>query len=727
MNSFSVNSCYSVLSACSEKALPDAILEMVVALVDEKKYNKLDPQTMSRDFKIKFKFPLPYHPMQTIIQLGIDKGLFEYIPSLEGARPIWTAIDSGEFMSLLNQKDAEYSSLLDSFDKYLQDEYSLYCSREDLSDQVQSFIRGYGLISKTNKEIFGHVKKDYYFADYLLKCYEAGNMSVLSYVDEYTTGCAFAETLAFGVSTASPANCNAKVFLDTGIIFALLGIGSKDRSENFQELFTDMVRIGMKPCIFKHTYCELEGIIDTAKNWIGNNNYDPSLASETAYFFVTNNWSYQKATELLCDLRKILTEDFHIIICDPPYPKVEDIRSRYEADIKQLIIDEYTRNNTNFCIQDKDYTITQDARSLFLVLHRDANNTAYTLPDIRNIFVTTNRTLAQVGKKLSREIAHGSRTYIPIALTDLTWGTLIWANSPVKISSFNRANIVSAAYAAFHPSPEVLKKLNNTLIESQASGNLSAEKCYFLKTNVVALKKLSQITQNDETRYSDQTPFEILKELQEEGYQKGLTEKQKEVDQLSKEKEQVDVKLIIAQHEASIKSLMTSKEQKKALLLGAQTHTHDTESHFDFISVIKKKSDNRIDNYSHIFKEASILLFVLYWLLLGWLLIKGSWIAPLIGTLVPILVKGVGFFVFPELTFKRITILYETWLRPKVYSRFGFDQEEYDNLSNAIENSKAKIEELRAEITQIDQNLKRELDKVDTFSIDINLVEETFS
>lgn len=434
-NSFSISSCYAVLSSCTDKDPLHAFLELVIALIDEKKYISLDPQIMSDDFEKKFKFPLPYHPMQVIIRLGIDEQYFEYNSSLKTVYPIWSAIDSGEFMKTLAQKDAEYNTLLVSFGQYLQSKYNLYCSKEDLSDQVQAFIQRYGLVSKTDKGILEKVKNDYHFAEYMLYCNENGNLSTLTYVDEYITGCAFAEVMAFSVPTGVYKNCMAKVFLDTGFIFSLLGIGSKDRSKNFQDLFDDMVRLGMKPIIFQHTYSEIAGIIDTARTWIGNNNYDPSLASETAYFFVTNNWSYEKATELLGDLKRILTEDFRIIIDETSYPRGEDIHTKYEADIKQVIINEYIRSNAKFSVKDKEYTINQDARSMFMALHFDGGYIAHTLPDVKNIFITTNKTLARVGKILTSEIAHNSGTYIPIALTDLTWGTLIWANSPAKISS----------------------------------------------------------------------------------------------------------------------------------------------------------------------------------------------------------------------------------------------------------------------------------------------------
>lgn len=379
MNKFSVNSCYAVLSTFPKTAPVDAMLKMVVALVEEEKYCELDPQIMSADFCKKFGFDLPYHPMQVFIQLGIDKAYFEYNSSLKKAYPIWSAIDSGEFMNILEHKDAEYDSLLDSFDQYLQKKYNLYSSKEDLSNQVQAFVQRYGLVSKVDKAILSKVKSDFRFAEFIFDCQENGDLSIIEYIDAYTTGCAFAEVMAFNVPTNDYKNCSANVFLDTGFIFALLGIGSKDRSENFKKLFSDMIHLGMKPAIFQHTYSEIAGIIDTARNWIGNNKYNPALASETAYFFVTNGWSYQGATELLGDLKRTLTEDYRIKIDTTPYPRMEDIHTKYEADIKQIIIDEYCSNNANFSAKDKEYTIDQDARSLFMTLHFDNGYIAHTL------------------------------------------------------------------------------------------------------------------------------------------------------------------------------------------------------------------------------------------------------------------------------------------------------------------------------------------------------------
>ncbi len=725
MNNFSINSCYAVLSAFPQAAPVDAMLKMVVALVDEKKYCELDPQIMSKDFYVKFGFDLPYHPMQTFIQMGIDKAYFEYNSLLKRARPIWSAIDSGEFMKTLEQKDLEYDRLLDSFDQYLQGKYNLHSSKEELSEQVQAFIQRYGLISKVDKAILSNVKNDYHFAEFILDCHENGNLSVVNYIDAYTTGCAFAEVMTFSAPTNEYKNCPANVFLDTGFIFALLGIGSKDRSENFQMLFSDMIHLGMKPVVFQHTYSEIAGIIDTARNWIGNNNYDPSLASETAYFFVTNGWSYQKASELLGDLKRILTEDYKIRIDATPYPHVADIHTKYEADIKQMIIDEYCFNNGKFSPKDKDYTINQDAHSLFMTLHFNNGYIAHTLPDVKNIFITTNKTLTRVGKKLTLELIHGTGSYIPITLTDLIWGTLIWANSPAKISPLNKANIISAAYAAFQPSDDILGKLNQTLIKCQTNGELSPEKCYFLKTNTVALRLLSQKTQNDERRYSEQTPFEILKEIQDQGYQKGIIEKQVEVDRLFAEKEQANVDLAMQKQCALIKELEAARDKKLIFISGEKQHSIDVKEHLISIEDLKEKAQGAIASKSNRFKHLSVIVLLSYIGAIIYFTVRQEtfgWLISLGGTIFPVAAWGISFILNKELAPQNIMNYYRKQLSPKIYLKYNYSQEKCERMQTEYARILENIASAEKDLADINKKLKKETAKIDQFSIDISLV-----
>lgn len=336
----------------------------------------------------------------------------------------------------------------------------LDCSREDLSNQVQAFIQRDGLVAKADRSILKKVQNDFLFASYLLFCQEHGNFAPLEYIDEYITGCALEELLAFDAPIESRNHCHTNVYLDTGFIFALLGIESANRSEHFKALLDDMVSLGMRLNIFEHTYAEISSIIASSAHWIGNPYYDPSEASEATYFFASNGWSRQRVNELVSNLRSILIENYSIKIDNTRYPLKEDIRTMYQENIKEQIVAEYSATNPRFSLEEKAQTIEFDSRSLFMLLHYNDGFSAQTLPDLKYIFVTTNRSLARVGKKIALKSFRGNANGIPIAINDLVWGSLIWSHSPTKISGLNKASIISAAFAAFMPTEAMLKKLN---------------------------------------------------------------------------------------------------------------------------------------------------------------------------------------------------------------------------------------------------------------------------
>ncbi|MHB1154946.1 MAG: hypothetical protein ACYCWE_21925 [Eubacteriales bacterium] len=58
-----------------------------------------------------------------------------------------------------------------------------------------------------------------------------------------------------------------------------------------------------------------------------------------------------------------------------------------------------------------------------------------------------------------------------------------------------------------------------------------------LKTNPTALTLLSKKTFNDEKLFTPETPFEILRDIENAAYKRGSKDKQKDVDILQREKD----------------------------------------------------------------------------------------------------------------------------------------------------------------------------------------------
>lgn len=545
MSKFSTISCYAALSSTSQEDVMTAYARMVAAVVLQKKYKKCDTITLCKDFKESYGFELSYHPMQTVVDKCIELGHFTYNRQTRELIPNYSVIDSEGFMDIVREKDNEYAKLLDSFGAYLESVHKLHCSDDDLNNRVLAFIERVGVKGSVDKKLLIKIKDDYLFADFLVYCEENGQSEVLDYLNDYTIGLSLSEIFTYSERPEKYIPKDATVFLDTGILFRLFGIDSVDNSDSYKNFVSSMQKMGMKVKVYDHTVNEMIGIVDRSKYWIGNLDYDATKCSETTYYFVSNGWSVREVDEFSSSIRLRLRDEFNISIDTSSYPKMEDIRTPYEADIKDLIIKTYKESGSTVDPDEIDYSIDQDARSIFYTQHKNGTIVPHNLDDVKNIFITMNRSLARVGFLISRDmVAKGGRDkFIPVVMTDLDWGTLIWFNSPAIIAQINRPRLVSAAYAAFRPSKEVTQKLNQTLVKLEEEGKVTPEQCYLLKTNPVAQRLLAKKTANDASKFIDKTPLEILKEMKSEAFQEGSESRQKEIESLENDNSNYKIQL----------------------------------------------------------------------------------------------------------------------------------------------------------------------------------------
>ena len=430
MSSFSTIACYAALSSCSREDILHAYARMIAALIQRNRYKTCDTDTLCKDFKAYYGFSVPYHPMQTILSTCINFGFLTYNSSIHQFVPDYAHIDEEDFMDIVEKTDQKYREILAQFKIFLQQEYNIYSSDEDMDDKILAFIERYGIKTKVDRRVLREVKDDYLFAAFLVHCEETGQTDI--------------------------------------------------------------------------------------------------------------------------NVRTRLKEDFNIIIDNMPYPKVEDIQTPTEAIIKEMIVSEYKESNPDVQIDDKDYSINQDAKSIFFTQHKNNTVVPYHLNEVKNIFITGNRSLARVGYKISLEFAGSKDFFIPTVMTDIKWGTLVWFNSPSTLSSINRPRLVSAAYAAFRPSNDVTKKLNDALIKLEKKGDITPEQCYFLKVSPVAQRILGKLTANASDKIIDSTPLEILKEIRQSAYTEGSISRQEEIDNLTRKNETAEFELAKAKQQRII-------------------------------------------------------------------------------------------------------------------------------------------------------------------------------
>ena len=725
MSSFSAIACYSALSVCSKEDVIAAYARMVASIVQEKRYDKCDPNVLCADFEAMYGFPVPYHPMKTIMEYCAHLKFFTYNAKARAFFPIYDNIDKEDFINVVKQKDVEYKKLLDSFSAFLVEQHSLHCAKEDLDERIRAFIERYGIKSKTDRSLIHKVKDDYFFAEFLVFCEENGNVEVLDYLDDYTIGIALSEVFAYSEYPESYKSKNAKVYLDAGLLFKLFGVDSSNHTDNYIEYIKNMQRLGIQVLVFEHTILETIGVIENSKQWIGNPDYDATLASETTYYFVTNNWTVEQIDELSVSIRTRLREDFHIQTDNMPYPAVEDIHTPYEASIRDMIVQIYKENDPNIDTDEKSRTIDQDARSIFYTYYKNNNMVACHVDDVQNIFITTNRSLAKVGYRLSRNIAQSKDVFIPGVMNDIKWGTLVWFNSPAQISSINRPRLMSAAYAAFRPNDELVKKLNNKLIQMEAAGKITPEQCYLLKVNPIAQKLLAQKTMNDPDRFVDATPLEILKELSKEAYAQGSASRQAEVDKLSKENEAYKKHLAIEEQKKAIAELKQQQNVLSVKIPPIKDRIVIIKKELAELDVVKMEIDNRVKNNLILLNAAAIVISIILIVLSIYIGVCHSVVFGIITAVCSVIAGLITFLFGKKVTYDVIKKYVENKTREKEESVRRYSESYVQTLRKELTEISAELTGYTETLSALDTQIQKEQEKLEALGVDPLLLEAT--
>ena len=724
MSTFSAIACYSALSACSKEDVLNAYARMVASIVQKKRYDQCDANVLCVDFEEMYGFPVPFHPMKTIMEYCVYLGFFTYNTAAHAFFPNYDNIDKEDFINVVKQKDAEYEKLLDTFSAFLVKQHNMYCSKEDLDEKIRAFIERYGIKSKTDRSLIHKVKDDYFFAEFLVFCEESGKADVLDYLDDYTVGIALSEVFTYSEYPESFTSKNAKVYLDTGLLFKLFGIDSSNQTNNYIEYIKNMQRLGIHVFVYEHTIIEMIGVIESSKRWIGNPAYDATLASETTYFFVTNNWTVDEIDELSVSIRIRLKDDFNIQTDNMAYPAAADIHTQPEADIRDMIVQIYKENVPNIDTDEKSRTIDQDARSIFYTYHKNNNMVAYHVDDVQNIFITTNRSLAKVGYRLSHSIAQSKEVFIPGVMNEIKWGTLIWFHSPARISSINRPRLVSAAYAAFRPNDDLVKKLNRKLVAMEECGQITPEQCYLLKVNPIAQKLLAQKTMNDPDHFVDATPLEILKELSREAYAQGSASRQAEVDKLSAENEKYRKSRAIEQQKKVIAELEQQYMIKESRVSSIKDRMKKIKKELAELDIVKMDIDNIVHRNVSILTATLIVAAIIIVAFSVYIAVKHSVVLGIISSVWPVPVWFITFLCGKKITFEMIKCFVEKKTREKHESIRRYSENQVAALRKELEEVSGENKTFSDELSSLEIQIKQEQEKLKELGVDPLLIEE---
>ena len=124
------------------------------------------------------------------------------------------------------------------------------------------------------------------------------------------------------------------IYLDTPLVFQLLGISEKEECESADYLIESLRKAGCTIKVFNHTIDEVERISRSGKRWaLDLYGYDARRASKTARYFREHRLSSQQIDELICDIDGDLSSLYGVTIDNATY---EQVNYKYQVDVKRL-------------------------------------------------------------------------------------------------------------------------------------------------------------------------------------------------------------------------------------------------------------------------------------------------------------------------------------------------------------------------------------------------------
>jgi len=490
---------------------------LVVRLINKKQIEVIDDiNKISEEFAAEWGLIIPYYPMVSIINRVKKKG---FIKQINGKLyPIKEKIIKADFGDLSEEQVRQQEKVINEFIDYSEKMYDIKLDRNDAERALISFLREHDsdiLFTAQRGTVLPNVKitrtHKFLLCNFINHA-AASEPDIFDFITNITVGHILASTLLYAeFDKFSGKLKKINLYFDTAFVFRLLGVDGGARRDVYLD-FVKLVRNeGTKLFVFDHTYEEIQQILDNTLMWIGNPNYDPNKASQVLNHFIQQNFTQSDVERIIVGLKSNL-ENLGITIMPVVDPNKDKLYQIDDEKLHSLIVETYKEQSATFAEWEKESTVRKDIRSITAVYKLRQGRKPRHINEAGHIFVTTNKTLAFIATKY--ELSEGKNGFIiPVCVTDVFLGTLIWLQSPPAMLEINQKKIIADCYAAVQPDAALIRKYSLEIEKLKKQNIISVEECYLLRSSRVARDLLEEKTLGDPDNFTDKTPEEILEDI----------------------------------------------------------------------------------------------------------------------------------------------------------------------------------------------------------------------
>lgn len=301
------------------------------------------------------------------------------------------------------------------------------------------------------------------------------------------------------------------IYLDSPIVFSLLGMDDESRTKSYKKLVEDMIKAKCSVHVLDHNFQEVDSIIARAAGWATSNQYDLRKANNAARFFHDSQMSESEISEY-CESIEDKLNALGITVVQTSYDIYQNQFQEDESCLFDMVKQRYLEHGYELT-QEKEDSIRIDVRSIIMVYRERKGQTATRLQSAKHIMLTSNNAIANVSKKYesNRSSQHG---HIPACISADLFGAILWLNSPLQLLEYQKQKLLADCYAFLKPDKMLLDKYIQSLDEARNADAIDEKKFLFLRTHKVVLDSLMDITKGDYARFNSTTYLEVYEDIQ---------------------------------------------------------------------------------------------------------------------------------------------------------------------------------------------------------------------
>lgn len=491
----------------------DTYFSFMANMISEERLSVVEDTVIAAKFEERYTMELPLPFIRQVLGVGVQNGSF-----IE---------DHGKYSVVVNEI-AKYCFSKTDFDalwERLIKDFSEYCRAKDIdisSLDINAFVLD--ILDDADEKILSGEKVDeqagmlpyeYGWHSFIK---EQGQLQteVYSFVAALSASNITKQALFHAGETATDYS-DLHVYLDSPIIFALLGMDDTSRTESYKQLVSDMLKARCSVHVLDHNFQEVDSIIARAAGWATNTLYDLRKANNAARFFHDSQMNETEISEF-CDNIETKLNELGITVKETAYDVFQDKFQEDEICLFDMVKARYLDHGYELS-QEKQDSIRIDVQSIIMIYRERQGQTATRLQNAKHIMLTSNNAIANVSKKYESNKSLQSG-HIPACISADLFGAILWLDSPMQLLEYQKKKLLADCYAFLKPDKVMLDKYIQSLDEARNADAIDEKKFLFLRTHKVVLDSLMDITKGDYARFNSNTYLEVYDDIQEKALKK---------------------------------------------------------------------------------------------------------------------------------------------------------------------------------------------------------------